>query len=283
MSDAGARVLVFDSGVGGLSIARSLWQHLPATEIVYLADNACFPYGDLAGDVLDERCVSLVAQVLLEEPCDLVVIACNTASTVVLPTLRERLNVPVVGVVPAIKPAAAMSRNRRIGLLATPATVSRPYLERLIVDYAWDCSIVRIGSSELVRLAEESLATGTVSSQRIQPILAPFTRSGVDTVVLGCTHFPLIRGSLIAALQSELSWVDSGNAIARRVAQLLPEAAGGEVGAANLMVAFYYSGYESPGLASWLEREQVTDRKGKPVSGRRISPGTGARASTSGS
>jgi glutamate racemase len=254
MPESRPRILLFDSGMGGLSIARSLWRNLPGVGIVYLADNACFPYGDRSEKEVVERCVALVDETLAQYPCDIVVVACNTASTVVLPELRARIGQPVVGVVPAVKPAAGVTRNHRIGLLATPATVDRPYLQRLIDDYAPDCEILRVGSSELVRLAEDSLETGAVAGHRIEPILAPFIRGGVDTVVLGCTHFPLIRESLMAVMPGDVAWVDSGEAIARRVEQLLHGMGSKGMSGRSAMEAFLLTGPVPPGLEAWMDR-----------------------------
>ncbi len=116
------RVLMFDSGVGGLSITTCIHQAIPSVRFGYVADNACFPYGDQPEPVVDARCLELITAALEVFPANIVVVACNTASTVTLPALRAALSVPVVGVVPAVKPAAAISANRRIGILATPAT-----------------------------------------------------------------------------------------------------------------------------------------------------------------
>ena len=282
MTDARARVLVFDSGVGGLSIVRALWQYRAGIEVVYLADNAGFPYGELSERTVNDRCVEVVAQALADYSCELAVIACNTASTIVLPELRALVAVPVVGVVPAIKPAAAVSQNRRIGLLATPATVSRPYIEQLVSVHAPDCSILRVGSSELVMLAENSLQEGAVPSYSVQPILAPFVNAGVDTIILGCTHFPLIRQSLMAAMPEGLHWVDSGEAIARRVDQLLPGSSVKQARGEARMAAFLHSGLEPRGIAAWLHRESVVSGNANPVQIRRVSLNT-ARNSISGS
>lgn len=284
MAERQPRILLFDSGMGGLSIARSIWRHLPGVGIVYLADNACFPYGERDEDEVVGRCVALVEQTLEAYPCDIVVVACNTASTVVLPELRERVAQPVVGVVPAVKPAAAMSRNRRIGVLATPATVNRPYLQRLIDDYAADCEIVRVGSSELVQLAEGSLETGRVAKPLLEPILAPFVRGGVDTVVLGCTHFPLVRESLAAAMPEGVAWVDSGEAIARRVEQLLRQPGTGVLGQGerSTMEAFLLTGAAPSGLEAWMERAGAEDGIAISVQSSRVSLNM-ARNSSSGS
>ena len=219
MAHSSPRILVFDSGVGGFSIVQSIHQRLPEAAFLYVGDNARFPYGDLSEDEVIGRCVSLVRSALALHPADMVVIACNTASTVVLPALRALLKQPVIGVVPAIKPAAALSRNRCIGLLATPATVRRPYTEDLIHQFAADCHIVRVGSSELVGYAEAALARTPPprDPELLARLMAPMREAGVDTVVLGCTHFPLIRAELQPLLPPSVQWVDSGEAIARRV------------------------------------------------------------------
>ena len=220
---ASPRVLVFDSGVGGLSVAACIHRYLPGADLIYLADNAGFPYGDKSEPVVIERCCTLIARALEQYPADVIVVACNTASTVVLPHLRGRISVPVVGVVPAIKPAAAKTRNRRIGLLATPATVRRPYLDRLIEEFAGDCRVERIGHPGLVRWAEELVAGGVVPARELADAMEAFREAEVDTVVLGCTHYPLLLESLKRSLPAVRFWVDSGEAIARRVAWLLEQ------------------------------------------------------------
>ncbi|KAA1171980.1 glutamate racemase [Marinobacter salinexigens] len=217
------RVLIFDSGVGGLSVAACIRRKLPAVELVYLADNAVFPYGDQSESVVIERCESLISSALAEFSCDVVVIACNTASTVVLPHVRATIPVPVVGVVPAIKPAAATTRNGRIGVLATPATVRRPYLDNLIREFADHCEVSRIGHPDLVRWAENSVRGIGVPHQALAEAVSEFGEAGVDTVVLGCTHYPLLLEALRQVLPDVRFWVDSGEAIARRVEHLLDE------------------------------------------------------------
>lgn len=217
------RVLVFDSGVGGLSVAACIHRHLPGVETVYVADNAGFPYGDKPETVVIDRCCTLIARALDLYPSDVIVVACNTASTVVLPHLRAMTTVPVVGVVPAIKPAAANTVNRRIGLLATPATVRRPYLDRLVEEFASDCKVERIGHPGLVRWAEDLVSGIEVPLSELQAAMQPFREADVDTVVLGCTHYPLLLECLKESLPSVRFWVDSGEAIARRVASLLDQ------------------------------------------------------------
>lgn len=218
------RVLVFDSGIGGLSVASCISRALPGAELIYLADNAGFPYGDQPDQVVVDRCCRLIAACLSRYPCEVIVIACNTASTVALPSLRAMTDIPVVGVVPAVKPAAACSNNRRIGILATPATIRRPYLDELVHDFAADCQVIRVGHPGLVLWAEALVAGTAPPEDQLELALAPLREAEVDTVVLGCTHYPLLLGWLKAALPGVCYWVDSGEAIARRVAYWLGEA-----------------------------------------------------------
>ncbi|SFR75313.1 glutamate racemase [Marinobacter daqiaonensis] len=217
-------ILVFDSGIGGLSIAGCIHRQIPGARLTHLADNAGFPYGNQPETTVIERTIGLVREQLARQSYDVVVVACNTASTVALPDLRAAVPVPVVGVVPAIKPAAAQSGNRRIGLLATPATVRRPYLETLIADFASDCVIERIGHPELVTWIEQWARGRPLPEPALAIALRPFRDAGVDTVVLGCTHYPLITPVLRRLLPDVLFWVDSGEAIARRTLSLLQQA-----------------------------------------------------------
>ncbi|WP_372998653.1 glutamate racemase [Marinobacter sp.] len=261
------RVLVFDSGVGGLSVADCIHRQLPGLDIVYLADNAGFPYGEKSETVVIERCCALISRALARYPSEVIVVACNTASTVVLPHLRAMTPVPVVGVVPAIKPAAAKTVNRRVGLLATPATVRRPYLDRLVEEFAGDCNVERIGHPGLVRWAEDLVSGHPVPLAELDEAMAPFRGTGVDTVVLGCTHYPLILESLKLSLPDVRFWVDSGEAIARRVVWLLEQA--GQLSAARRPVsgagfppvtAALFSGPAPKGIVSFMTGLGVVPR-----------------------
>ncbi|WP_178006197.1 glutamate racemase [Marinospirillum perlucidum] len=222
-------ILVFDSGVGGLSIVQALRERMPELPLAYACDNAAFPYGLKTDAWLKERVPQVIGELIQRiNPC-MLVIACNTASTVVLPELRERFQLPVVGVVPAIKPAALMTRSGHIGLLATQGTIQRTYTQELIATYASDCEVTRVGSNELVQLAEASLAGQPPDKKALLAILAPLLEQPrLDTVILGCTHFPLLQKELAAVAKeagaAHWQWIDSGAAIARRVFQLLSEA-----------------------------------------------------------
>ncbi|MBV4368702.1 glutamate racemase [Erwinia sp. BNK-24-b] len=216
-------VLVFDSGVGGLSVYDEIRQLLPDLHYIYAFDNVAFPYGEKSEEFIVERVVEIVTAVTRTYPLALVVIACNSASTVTLPALRERFDFPVVGVVPAIKPAARLTRNGIVGLLATRGTVKRPYTHELVKRFARECKTEMLGSAELVELAEAKLQGKDVPLEEIKRILQPWLRmkEPPDTVVLGCTHFPLLADELQQVLPEGTRLIDSGAAIARRTAWLL--------------------------------------------------------------
>lgn len=214
-------ILVFDSGVGGLSILAELQKLLPQHQYHYLFDHARLPYGELDEQTLIKGCAELILPMVAQVQADIVVIACNSASTLVLPTLRAALTIPVVGVVPAIKPAAHLSHSKHIGLLATPGTIKRQYTHRLIEQYAKDCQVELFGSSELVMLAEQKCAGMAISLDKLTQLLHPIANSHIDVLVLGCTHFPMIKAEITAVLGTDIILLDSGEAIARRVQQLL--------------------------------------------------------------
>lgn len=222
-SSSPASLIVFDSGIGGLSVADEIRRQLPWVNINYVADNRIFPYGLQEESVLIKRVCSIMPALEQRYPASAIVIACNSASTVVLDTLRQQTSTPVIGVVPAIKPAAQRSTNRVIGLLATPGTVNRHYTQRLIEEFASGCDVVKVGSSALVTLAENKLRGMPVDNNAIAEIVAPFLQHlpPPDVVVLGCTHFPFLRAEIAAALPSGTLLLDSGEAIARRTRQVL--------------------------------------------------------------
>lgn len=218
-------ILIFDSGVGGLSVAREIQQLLPTAALVYASDNAFFPYGTKGEAELIDRVDLVIRALLARYPADIVVIACNTASTLTLPHLRSNLDLPIVGVVPAIKPAATLSKTGVIGLLATPATVMRPYTHELIREYASNCKVISLGSSELVQLAEQKLRGELLDGKAIEEIVKTLMQQDdaekMDLLVLACTHFPLLKEELAQHLPKQVHMLDSGEAIARRVNFLL--------------------------------------------------------------
>lgn len=239
-SPARGRVLVFDSGVGGLTVAGEIRALGPRLSVHYAADTGFFPYGDKSDDALRER-LPKVARALVEavQP-DVFVIACNTASTLALAEVRAALSIPVVGTVPAIKPAAQLTETGTIGLLATPGTIRRAYTARLIEEFAAGKRVILHGSLELVKLAEAHARGEDLPADAFAAAQAPlFEADGggaIDTIVLACTHFPLVRGQLIATAPRSVSYVDSGAAIARQTIRMLPgnTHSGGQGGTASL-------------------------------------------------
>ncbi|PMR78678.1 glutamate racemase [Halomonas urumqiensis] len=215
-------VLVFDSGVGGLSVVSALRQRLPGAALAYVCDNAMLPYGMREDAWLAGRILEVCSAAVAASRCSALVVACNTASTLALAELREHLDIPVIGTVPAIKPAAGLSRTGHIGLLATSATVARPYTLKLIEAFASECRVTRVAADPLVQQAERWLAGEVPDIDVIRRSLAPLWEDPeLDVVVLGCTHFPLLRDWLTPDAHREVAWVDSSDAIARRVAEVV--------------------------------------------------------------
>lgn len=218
------RVLFFDSGVGGLSILSDVMKLNKDIEPYYLFDNECFPYGSKTEDFLINRIKSLIEQINDQFNFNAIVIACNTASTIALPFLRSAIKVPIVGVVPAVKPAAKISQNKIIGLLATPGTLSRAYTKKLIDKFASDCRLICVGDAMLAVIAETRLTTGVVDKDSIKKIVQPFLSEKLeerpDTVVLGCTHYPFVK-DVLKELLPGMNIIDSGEAIGRRVKDVI--------------------------------------------------------------
>jgi len=224
--DPSAPLLFFDSGVGGLSVLGPTRELLPNAPIVYAADSGGFPYGKRSEADLASRVPALLGRLVERFQPRLAVIACNTASTIALDHARAALELPIVGTVPAIKPAAERSKTRVIGVLGTEATVRQPYVDDLAAKFASDCTLIRHGSPELVELAEAKLAGESVPIRAVkaatQPMFDAPRGERIDTVVLACTHFPLLGEELRAAFP-EVSYVDGGSGIARRIAYLTRE------------------------------------------------------------
>jgi glutamate racemase len=218
-----APLLFFDSGVGGLTVLGPTRKLLPSAPIIYAADSAGFPYGKRSEAELATRVPALLGRLVERFRPRLAVIACNTASTVALDHVRAALDIPVVGTVPAIKPAAELSKSRVIGVLGTEATVRQPYVDDLAARFAADCTVIRHGSPELVDLAEAKLAGETISIQAVHDAVAPMMLQPegevMDVVVLACTHFPLLAEEIAAAFPAIVQ-VDGGSGIARRIAHL---------------------------------------------------------------
>ena len=221
-------ILVFDSGLGGLTVLREDVAARPDAHYVYVADDAFFPYGHHSEDEIIARVVPLMGELIGTHDPDLVVIACNTASTLVMSHLRAAYSVPFVGTVPAIKPACAQSKTRRVSVLGTKGTVKREYTKALIRDFAQGCEVTLVGSPELASLAEAALSGHAIADSDILAELTPCfvgdaadAMSRTDTIVLACTHYPLLLDRLERLAPWPVEWIDPAPAIARRVSDLL--------------------------------------------------------------
>lgn len=257
-----ATIVIYDSGVGGLSIYREVAKQCPHFRYVFVSDNQAFPYGTKGETELTARVLAVVAAIDKEHQPDLLVVACNSASTVALPALRSRFAFPIVGVVPAIKPAAALSVTKCIGLLATPGTIARPYTQALIDQHASNCQVTRVGSSELVTMAEQKLRNQALDPAEFKRILRPFTdQPELDVVVLACTHFPLLRENFCEVLGETVQLLDSGAAIAKRVASLMVDVSPVDASA----VAVFSQVVEDPRLTSHLQMVGFTDVQHLPI------------------
>jgi glutamate racemase len=250
-------ILVFDSGLGGLTVFREVARVRPDARFVYVADDAFFPYSRHGETELVARVVALMGELIAAHRPDLIVVACNTASTLVLPQLRERYEVPFVGTVPAIKPACAVSRTRRVSVLGTQATVSREYTRALIRDFANGADITLVGSATLAGLAEAELRGDAVGDEAVAVELAPcFVDAGgrrTDTVVLACTHYPLLLGRFERLAPWPVTFIDPAPAIARRVTDLIGRCDRREADA-NAWIVFTSGSAPSAALAAALTR-----------------------------
>jgi glutamate racemase len=217
-------VLVFDSGVGGLSVLVEIRRLLPQAPIVYAADNAGYPYGTKSEAEIAARVPALLGRLAERYRPRVIVIACNTASTIALAHVRSALDLPVVGTVPAVKPAALLSQSRVIGVLGTQATVRQPYVDKLVAEFAADCLVLRHGSADLVDMAEAKLRGTPVDPAEMAAALSGLLNQPgggrIDAIVLACTHFPLLRNEIAAACPPGVMLVDSGEGIARRTVTL---------------------------------------------------------------
>jgi glutamate racemase len=239
-------ILIFDSGLGGFTVYREVAIARPDADYLYVADDAAFPYGALAEATLVSRVVDLMGRLIDAHQPDLAVIACNTASTIVLPELRKQFSLPFVGTVPAIKPACTASITRRVSVLGTEATVKREYTRALIRDFAQGCEVTLVGSAKLASYAEAELYGAPVGDADLRAEIAPCFHDGearTDTIVLACTHYPLLMERLPRLAPWPVRYIDPAPAIARRVVELLGPATAPGTGSMN---AIFTSGREPP-------------------------------------
>lgn len=219
------KLLIFDSGLGGLSILNEIVSMGLDIEIDYLADNEFFPYGEKSDLELLERIPEIIKKAASKTKADAVIIACNTASTIALYRIRQVCDIPIIGVVPAIKPACLLSKTKTIGVLATPRTIGSAYFDQLIEDFGNNCRVLRYGPPMLARAAEDFLLNGKIDEEAIKDAINGLVSQNggndIDIIVLACTHYPFLREELGRQLKRPIDWIDSGNAIARRVKELL--------------------------------------------------------------
>jgi glutamate racemase len=252
-------ILVFDSGLGGLTVFSEVLKARPDARFVYAADDAGFPYGRLSEPVLVARVLAVMERLIgLYDP-ELVVIACNTASTLVLPHLRERFSVPFIGTVPAIKPAARATRTGYVTVLATPATVARDYTRDLVETYAGGCKVNLVGSRRFAGFAEAELAGAPVSDgellAELEPCFVQDSGGRTDVVALACTHYPLLLPRLENLAPWPVTWIDPAPAIAKRLIQLIGPPVPGHEADENEALAVFTGG----GIGAPL-REALRDR-----------------------
>ncbi|MBI4724432.1 MAG: glutamate racemase [Rhodomicrobium sp.] len=259
------RLLFLDSGLGGLTVLRAARQAIPEAHIRFIADDAGFPYGLKTESVLIARLVSLIEKAVADFIPDCIVLACNTASTIALQVLRDTFTVPIVGTVPAIKPAAALTKSGLVSVLATPGTAGREYTRALIEKFGAGARFTLVGAPALAGIAEAYASGAAVDDTAIGQEIAPcFIESGsarTDVVVLGCTHYPLLLDRLDALAPWPIIWLDPAPAIARRIANVLAEAdhivgVGAKRGSGEIQ--FTSGGSPSPVLLALLQSYQLS-------------------------
>ncbi len=221
------RILLFDSGMGGLTVAQAVARQMPDATLIYSADNEGFPYGAWTEDQLLKRIRSVMTRLVALSNPDVVVVACNTASTIALSDLRAHFTMPFVGTVPAIKPAAIQTKSGVVGVLATPGTVKREYTQALIQNFASHCRVVLHGAPRLAEIVENKLRGGTVDLDELRREIAPafveIDGKRTDVVVLGCTHYPLMAEEISRVAPWPVTYIDPSAAIARRVGDVVEE------------------------------------------------------------
>jgi glutamate racemase len=231
-------ILVFDSGLGGLTVYREIVKARPTANYVYVADDAFFPYGHHSEEAVVARVVPLIGDLIAAHQPAIIVIACNSASTLVLPHLRATYAVPFVGTVPAIKPACAASKTKRVSVLGTRGTVKREYTQSLIRDFGAGCEVTLVGAAELASIAEAALRDEPVSDADVAHEIAPCFVDGAartDTIVLACTHYPLLLDRMVRLAPWLVDWIDPAPAIARRTADLMGATASSTPGRARII------------------------------------------------
>lgn len=218
-----APIGVFDSGVGGLSVLRHIRAELPHEGLLYVADSAHAPYGGKSPEAIQARSLAL-SEFLMEQGAKALVVACNTATAAAIGVLRERFALPVIGMEPAVKPAAAATRSGVVGVLATTGTLQSAQFAALLENYGKQVRIVTQGCPGLVECVERGELQSPATRQLLQGYVAPLLAQGADTLVLGCTHYPFLRPLIVSLVGGDVALIDTGAAVARQVARRLQEA-----------------------------------------------------------
>lgn len=252
---------VFDSGVGGLSVMREIRRLLPREDIIYYADSAYCPYGVRPPDEIAARSVK-ICQFLLGLGAKALVVACNTASVAGLDLYRQTFNVPIVGMEPAVKPATAATRNGRVGVLATGVTLSGERFSSLLERFQNGADVYSQPCPGLVELVEKGNCDGPEAAGALKKYLAPLLEKDVDTIVLGCTHYPFLKSLVRYLVGPDINIIDTGEAVARQVKRVLSQLAMEGPADKKGKEAFYTSG--DPGRVGavikklWGEDPQIT-------------------------
>jgi glutamate racemase len=268
------KILVFDSGLGGLTVFRALLERRPDAQFLYATDDLGFPYGPKSEAEVSHLVMSAMERLIAAHAPDCVVVACNTASTLVLPHLRDRWpKIPFVGTVPAIKPAAEQSQSRLISILATPGTVARDYTRDLIDKFAGHCDVTLVGSQKLAALAEAFMQGMVISDEDVAREIAPcfVERDGrrTDAIVLACTHYPLLQEFFTRLAPWRVHWIDPAAAIARRadhvISDLFPKGKAGDPS-----FSFQFTSGAAPPAKLTATLDKLRAAPPRPASGERV-------------
>ncbi len=211
---------IFDSGVGGLSIAQQISKQLPNEQLIYVADSDYAPYGDISNDKIIQR-VNIIADWLVQKQCKAIVLACNTATVNAIDQLRKRLSIPIIGVEPAIKPAALKSNTKKIGILVTQATANNKRFLALVERYKNGAEVYVQPCLGLVELIENGQQTSFKCQQLLRKYLAPLIEKNVDTLVLGCTHYPFATQLIKDIMTSKVTLMETAAPVSEQLERQL--------------------------------------------------------------
>lgn len=258
------RIGVFDSGLGGISVLREIHQRMPSASLAYVADSAWVPYGSRGEDFIQQRARS-IARFLIEHGADMIVVACNTATAAAVPMLRQTMRMPVVGMEPAVKPATAATRNGIVGVLATVGTLQSARFAALLDQFGANIQVLTRACPGLVEQVEAGDLDGPRTRLLVRQYVLPLIEGGADTLVLGCTHYAFLRPLVEAIAGPDVTVIDTGEAVARRVEQVAKAIGPGFH--RSLSVAFWTSGnsvaLSGPLHKLWGERVTLADLPGE--------------------